>query len=159
MGRLLAIVLVVAAAGIAVVAVNGPGEDKPEEVEARVPDRRSPHVATTDPGQRTAASGSRGRQASKVGATVRMKRLRFRPDSVSLDLGEAVRFVNDDDVAHTVLEDFGPRSGELATIDSKRILPGETFRFVPRSTRLVSYVCTLHPTVMQGQILVEKPAA
>jgi plastocyanin len=159
MGRLLAIALAVAAAGIAVVAVNGPGEDKPEEKDARTPGRQSTHVATADPGQRTAATGGTGERRARVGATVRMKRLRFRPEAVSVDIGEAVRFVNDDDVAHTVLQDFGPRSGEIAEIDSKRILPGETFRFVARSEGLIAYVCSLHPTVMAGQILVEKPAA
>jgi plastocyanin len=159
MGRLLAIAFVVAAAGITVVAVNGPGKDKPEDKDARTPGRQASHVARADPGQRTAATGTPGAKPARVGATVRMRRLRFRPESVSIDVGQAVRFVNDDNVAHTVLQDFGPRSGEAALIDSKRILPGQSFRFVARSNGLISYVCTLHPTVMVGQILVERPAA
>ncbi|MCW2989528.1 MAG: blue (type 1) copper domain protein, partial [Solirubrobacterales bacterium] len=119
------------------------------------PARQSTTVSDSTPSTATADTGGKD---DKVGATVRMKGLRFSPDAVSIDLGKAVRFVNDDNVAHTVLQDFGPRSGEIAAVDSDRILPGEKFIFVPRTVGLVSYVCTLHPTVMHGQILVEKPA-
>lgn len=156
MGRLLATGLLVIAALVAVLAVNGTGRDKPEAPEARVPARESTQVAQAGAGSREAGAPADPR--APVGATVRMRGLRFRPDAVSVDVGQAVRFVNDDNVAHTVLEDYGPRSGETAAVDSRRIAPGETYRFVPRSAGLIAYVCTLHPAVMAGQILVERPA-
>lgn len=159
MGRLLAIALAVAAAGIAVVAVNGPGIDKPEEPEAGAPAQRSSTVSTEAPDEPVAPSGKPGDRAPRAGATVRMKGLRFRPGAVSVEVGQAVRFVNDDDVAHTVFQDLGPRSGLTPVVDSRRIPPGERFEFVPRSNGLVAFVCTLHPAVMIGQVLVEKPAA
>jgi plastocyanin len=155
MGRLLAIALAVAAVLIAVVAVNGPGKDRPE-AQARISARQSSHVAA--PTGSSPASGGKERTRRHVAATVRMKDLRFRPGAVTARVGQVVRFVNDDDVAHTVLEDFGPRSGEIAAVDSGRILPGQSFEFVPRANGLIPYVCTLHPSVMVGQILVEKPA-
>jgi plastocyanin len=154
MGRLLAAGLVVVAALVAVLVVNGEGPNKPEESEAGTPAQQSNTV--TNPSPARADTGSNG---EPIGATVKMKKLRFTPAEVSVDVGEAVKFVNDDNVAHTVLQDFGPRSGEIAAVDSDRILPGETFVFVPRAEGLISFVCTLHPTVMTGQILVEKHAA
>lgn len=152
MGRLLAVGLVVIAALIAVLVVNGEGPNKPEEADAAAPAAQSTTVSTAPAKPDQTAAGV------PVTAIVHMKRLRFSPPQVSIDLGQAVRFVNDDNVAHTVLQDFGPRSGEVAAVDSDRILPGETFEFVPRAVGLVSYVCTLHPSVMHGQILVEKHA-
>ena len=95
----------------------------------------------------------------RPGVTVRMRRLRFVPESVTVQVGQTVHFVNRDNVAHTVFEDLGARSGVTQVVDSKRIPPGGTFDFVPRTKGLIAYVCTLHPTVMVGQILVASPAA
>jgi plastocyanin len=156
MGRLLAIALLVAAAGVAVVVVNGEGENKPkEEIEATTPPGESPKVRESEPEEQVTPARAGGPRA---GATVTMKNLRFRPDAVSVNVGEAVRFVNEDDVAHTVFEDVGARSGIAPLVDSRRIRPGEQFTFVARTRGLVAYVCTLHPSVMKGQALVEPPA-
>jgi len=158
MGRLLAVGLIVIAALVAVLVVNGEGPNKPEEKEAEAPRGQSSTVAAAAPKQKPQAGGEPGSQGTPVGATVSMKNLRFRPGSVSVEVGQAVRFVNDDDVAHTVLQDFGPRSGTSPQVDSDRIPPGETFSFVVRRNGLIAYVCTLHPTVMVGQVLAEKRA-
>lgn len=155
MGRLLAVGLVVIAALAVVLVVNGEGPNKPEEKEAAAPPGQSRTVETAPPGQRPETSGEPGGQDARIGAKVRMKNLRFRPGAVSVEVGESVRFVNDDDVDHTVLQDFGPRSGKATAVDSERIAPGETFSFVVQRNGLIAYVCTLHPTVMTGQILVE----
>lgn len=156
MGRLLAIALVVTAAGISVVVVNGEGENKPkEEIEGTTPARESTEVSDSAPEERIAPAG---RRPARTGATVRMRNLRFLPDAVTVDVGQAVRFVNEDDVAHTVFQDVGARSGIAPLVDSRRIQPGEAFTFVPRTKGLVAYVCTLHPSVMKGQTLVEPPA-
>lgn len=157
MGRLLAVGFVVIAALVAVLVVNGEGPNKPEEKEAETPGgRQSSTVAAAPPDQKREPSGEPSSQGAPVGATVSMKNLRFRPGSVSVEVGESVRFVNEDDVAHTVLQDFGPRSGTKAQVDSDRIAPGETFSFVVRRNGLIAYVCTLHPSVMVGQVLAEK---
>lgn len=156
MGRLVAIAVAVAAAGIAVVVVNGPGIDKPER-QSRTPARESTQVASINadgsvslPGQRPAATG-------RPGATVRMRALRFVPSRVTVQVGQAVRFVNRDDVAHTVVQDVGARSGIEPLFGSQRVPPGATFTYVPRSPGTIAYVCTLHPTVMSGELVV-RPA-
>lgn len=148
MGRLLAVGALIMGALVAVLVVNGTGPAKPEPKDAKAPAKEAAAVAPTTTTQRNASG--------KPPVVVRMKDLRFRPDAVSVDVGQPVKFVNDDDVAHAILEDVGARSGEIPAIDSKRILPGQTFTFVPRSTGLVPFICTLHPSVMMGQVLVEK---
>lgn len=154
MGRLLAVGLLVAAVGVAVIAVNGPGTDKPKEADAAAAQRTEARTRASAPGDLITPNGAR-----RGGVRVRMQDLRFVPASVSAVRGRPVRFVNVDDVAHTVFEDLGATSGKAGAIDSRRIAPGETFTFTPRRAGVVAFVCTLHPTVMHGRILVEAPAA
>jgi plastocyanin len=159
MGRLVAIVLVVAAAGIAVVAVNGPGKDKPEPKDKFTPGNVAAQVSTTKADGTIVIPGQPVEAAAPVGATIIMKHLRFNPETATLRKGQAVRFVNKDDVAHTVIQDFGPRSGEIAQFDTRRILPGQSFEFIARVVGKINFVCTLHPTVMTGQLTVTGPTA
>jgi plastocyanin len=153
MGRLLAIVLVVAAAGITIVAVNGPGKDKPVR-DALTPKLESTAVSTTRADGAIVTPGQPVAAAAPVGATVVMKHLAFKPAVVHVRAGQAVRFVNHDDVAHTVFQDVGARSGELPLIESPRILPGRSFTYVAQVPGTLAYVCTLHPSVMTGRIVI-----
>jgi plastocyanin len=154
MGRLLAIALAVAAAGIAVVAVNGPGKDKPEEHDALTPIAQSAKVSEVDPGGSIAGPGDERAEAAPVGATIVMRKLSFSPKAATVRPGQAIRFVNRDDVAHTVVQDFGPRSGLIPQFDSARIAPGDEFVVAVHSAGTIHYVCTLHPSVMTGRLTV-----
>ena len=146
-GRLLAVALVVVAAGIATVIVVGPGEDKPEEREATAPKNQSSSTEASLTGE--SKVGPEG-----VGATVKMDGLYFKPTTVEIRKDQAVRFVNADDVDHTVYEDVGARSGIEPAFASDRMAPGEDFVFVPRSAGTIKFICTLHPATMKGQIVV-----
>jgi plastocyanin len=146
-GRLLAVVLVVVAAGIATVIAVGPGEDKPEKREAAAPKNQSSKTEVSLTGE--SQVGSKG-----VGATVKMVGLHFKPTTVHIEKGEAVRFVNDDDVVHTVYEDVGARSGIEPAFQSDKIAPGGRFIFAPRSAGTIKFICTLHPATMKGKIVV-----
>jgi len=152
MGRLLITALLVAAAGIAVVAVNGPGKDKPVDKDKYAPGSRSTHVSSNVANGTIAAASTPS--SAPVGATIEMKGLRFSPEVATLRTGQAVRFVNRDTVAHTVLQDVGPRSGEIPVFDSQRVLPGEAFTFIARNAGTIRFICTLHPTVMSGRLTV-----
>jgi plastocyanin len=146
-GRLVAIALAVAVAGIVVVIVNGPGKDRLEP-----PAAHARQASTTS--QAAAGTSEQAAAIAKPAATVRMRRLLFVTPNVTVPAGRAVRFVNADDVAHTVAEDLGARSGVAALFESARIAPGASFSYVPRTVGVIRYVCTLHPTVMHGRITV-----
>lgn len=152
MGRLLATALLVAAAGIAVIIVNGPGKDKPEDKDRFTPRAGSTRVSAAA-AQGTIANAS-SPSSAPVGATIVMKGLRFVPTDATLRVGQAVRFVNKDNVAHTIIQDVGPRSGETTVFDSQRVLPGQAFTYVTRNTGTVRFICTLHPTVMSGVLTI-----
>jgi plastocyanin len=165
-GRLVGIALAVAAAGIVVVVAVGPGEDRPE---ARASGSASAHAAPAASGGQAGGSsgagqanpsaaagtgGTEARPAARVGATVRMRALAFSPTRVTVRAGEVVRFVNDDDVAHSVEEDLGARSGVAPAFASARLSPGSSFQYTARTPGTLPFVCTLHPTVMRGRIVV-----
>lgn len=151
MGRLVAVALVAATAMIVTIAVNGAGKDKPKK-DARTPERSSAQVASGSAGESTEAVGEA--QGTPT-VTVRMRRLRFKPATITVAPGAIVRFVNRDNVDHTVVADVGARSGIASAFQSLRIHPGGSFQIkAGRAGDVEPYVCTLHPSVMKGFIYV-----
>jgi plastocyanin len=146
-GRLFAVALVFVVAGIATVIAVGPGDDKPAEREALRPKNESSKTEASLTGE--SKVGAEG-----VGATVRMRGLPFVPTTVFVKAGQAVRFVNLDNVVHTVYEDVGARSGINPAFASDRIARGGRFLFAPQNAGTIKYVCTLHPATMSGRIIV-----
>ena len=151
MGRLVALALAVTAVGIVIVAENGPGKDKPKK-DVLTPKNQSTQVGSGGANRANIATGA---VKGKPAVTIRMKSLRFRPVQVTVRPGAIVRFVNRDDVAHTVVEDVGSRSGVTAAFQSNRILPGRSFQIrVGKAGSVTPFICTLHPSVMSGRIYV-----
>lgn len=147
--------LAVAAAGIVVIAVNGPGKDKPK-TDRLTPVNQSAHVGG---GSATAPNIATGGVHGKPDVIVRMKRLAFHPSEITVRPGAIVRFVNRDDVAHTVVEDVGARSGVIPAFQSRRILPGGHFQIrAGKAGSVTPFICTLHPAVMSGRIFVRSGA-
>src|SRR3954447_16824894 len=101
MGRLVVIALVVAGIGIAIVAENGPGKDKPKN-DKLTPPNQSTQVGS---GSANGANIETGAVQGTPSVTIRMKHLRYIPSEVTVKPGAIIRFVNKDDVAHTVFED------------------------------------------------------
>jgi len=78
----------------------------------------------------------------------------YRAKKVTIAVGDSVRFVNIGKIEHTVAD-----STRSATIRSKVIRPrplkhgqSQTVRFRKRGT--VYYLCTFHPTLMKGVVVV-----
>jgi plastocyanin len=70
---------------------------------------------------------------------------RFLPTAVMAQVGDTVRWTNEDTVAHTVT------GGPFA---SARLAPGESYQAVVTEVGTVTYSCTLHPE-MTGQVIVQ----
>lgn len=96
----------------------------------------------------TVANAGTDASASASGrSTARVRMVdgnRFRPATLTIDRGDAVRWVNRDNVAHTTTSDSW-NSGTMS--------PGETFRRRFRRAGTFAYRCTIHPT-MRGTIVV-----
>jgi plastocyanin len=74
--------------------------------------------------------------------------MQFRPQTVSVALGDTVVCANKDLVAHTATSDAA------LVFDSKLIAPDKSWRLTIRTKGVFSYICTYHPT-MKGTLGVE----
>ena len=99
-------------------------------------------------GEAAAAPAARG------AVTIRMGEFFFRPREITVHVGQAVRFVNVGKIQHTVAD-----TDRRWNVRSKLIKPrplghgaAQTVRFGTAGT--VYYLCTFHPTLMRGRILV-----
>ena len=86
--------------------------------------------------------------------TVRLGEYFFRPKRVTASVGTPIRFVNVGKIEHTVAD--SSRSG---TIRSRLIHPhplahGQAQTVVLRRRGTVYYLCTFHPQLMRGVIVV-----
>lgn len=96
------------------------------------------------------------RPHARIGAVVTMSNLAFQQPRVTIAAGRSVRWVNHDNVEHTVYASLASDDGTSA-FNSQRIAPGDSFESPPlNNPGLYSYVCTLHPTVMTGVIEVTR---
>jgi plastocyanin len=79
------------------------------------------------------ASGGGGKTV-----TIDMKNIQFNPSSVSVKVGQTVKWVNEDEAPHNV------KGGPL---NSKTFGKGGSFEFTPKKAETISYVCTIHPNM------------
>jgi plastocyanin len=79
------------------------------------------------------ASGGGGKTV-----TIDMKNIQFNPTSVSVKVGQTVKWVNEDEAPHNV------KGGPL---NSKTFGKGGSFEFTPKKAETISYVCTIHPNM------------
>lgn len=71
----------------------------------------------------------------------------FRPPSETLKIGDAVTWTNTGRTTHTVK---GPG------FFSQAINPGQSYSFTFKKSGTYHYICTLHPTLMRGTIVVSR---
>ncbi len=110
--------------------------------------RAKPRVApdTTAPGT---VAEARGRQpvAGKEASVVHIANLAFAGGEIRVHMGATVRWINEDQVQHTV-------TGDEGGFDSGLIEPGQTFQRVFDRPGTYPYHCTPHP-FMHGRVIVE----
>ena len=100
------------------------------------------------------ASGSPGSTAARRSVTVRLGDFFFKPRVVTVHVGQAVRFVNVGKIEHTVA-DTDAKGGIRSRLIKPRPLGHGQVQIV-RFTKpaRISYLCTFHPTLMKGRIIV-----
>jgi plastocyanin len=121
---LLLAVLALAAAGC-----GGGSDDNSNSASTPAP------AATTDTGTSATSGGT---------VTIDMKNIAFDPKSVTVKVGQTVKWTNSDDAPHNVTG--GP-------LKSKTFGKGGSFEFTPKKAETISYVCTIHPG-MGGKLTV-----
>lgn len=125
------------------------GEHTPEEISDLVSFvRRVPRLTPADL-QRTSTIGENGDRTASTHTTVAMDGTTFVPPEVTVVLGEAVTWTNNDPFPHDV-------SSKAGGFQSRDLEPGDQWRFTPRAVGRFPYVCTLHPG-MSGTLVVRNP--
>jgi plastocyanin len=78
--------------------------------------------------------------------TVVTEGLKFQPETLTINLGDSVVWVNKDPFPHTATSKAGG-------FDSKQIDAGKSWTYTPKTKGEAAYVCTFHPT-MTGRLRV-----
>lgn len=96
------------------------------------------------------AAGGGGEAAGGAGAAgpISMRGRTFTPPEVTVQAGETVEWINDDDEEHTVTATDG-------AFDSGTLAEGAGFSHTFTESATYSYVCQIHPQEMRGTIVVQ----
>ena len=79
--------------------------------------------------------------------TVSIENLAFNPNTLTVSIGTAVTWINNDNVDHTV-------NAESGLFNSGTLSKGENYTYTFTETGTYSYICGLHPS-MRGTINVQ----
>ncbi|MDH3833823.1 MAG: hypothetical protein OES34_06645 [Nitrosopumilus sp.] len=76
----------------------------------------------------------------------------YTPNSISVDMGEVITFLNRDVSAHTFTSGH-PDSGPDGHFDTGLLMAGKTYDYTPVDEGVIDYFCMVHPWAM-GKIVV-----
>jgi plastocyanin len=100
-------------------------------------DNSSSAGSSAAPATTADTSTSSGGAAAKSGTVeIDMQNIAFNPKTVTVKVGQTVKWVNKDDVPHNVTG--GP-------LKSSTFNMGGSYEFTPKKAETISYVCTIHP--------------
>src|SRR3954454_9605276 len=101
-------------------------------------------------------ASSSGGTVADAPVTVRMGEFFYRPSVVTVHVGQPVRIVNVGKIVHTVADADARGNVRSKIIRPRRRAHGQAqvVRFTRAGT--VRYLCTFHPTLMKGRIVVVK---
>lgn len=99
---------------------------------------------------------SAGRQTNSGDApqkvvTVVIRKFKFEPAAVTVQIGDTVEWKNEDIVPHTATADD---EAQDPAFDSRTIQTGKAWRYIARKKGTYTYSCTLHPN-MSGRLIVQ----
>ncbi len=114
-----------------------------------------PPAASTSANDNASGAGD----AANVGATVRMKNIAFDPPTVTIQVGQAVRWVNEEPlpIVHTVTSG-DPDEGNAGQVwDSGNVAPGQSFTRTFDEPGAFEYFCEIHPGIMRDAMVIVEP--
>jgi len=88
------------------------------------------------------------------GAQVGMQNIQFDPKDLTVMVGEAITFTNDEAVPHDVHKTSGP-GADFSSGDTGGMQEGDTFKLTLDEPGKYEYVCKVHAPGMAGSITVK----
>lgn len=110
-------------------------------------------------------SSSTGSSRPATGATpttapaadrVAMGEYFFRPAAITVRVGQPVTFVNEGRIQHTVADTAPSGAIRSRLIRPRPLDPGQSQVVVFHTPGTVTYLCTFHPSLMSGRIIVTR---
>ena len=77
------------------------------------------------------------------------RNITIHPDTLKVTVGSTIAWTNFDPVEHNVTSQSGP-----TRFASKNFSEGQSFRVTLTRPGVIHYLCTIHPTSMNGTIVV-----
>lgn len=102
---------------------------------------------TTAPAENPGAPAKKP-AGTKSKTTITMRDIQFKPKSITVKVGDTVRWVNEDPLQHNVVAQSG------ANFSSELFDQNGTYRYKTTQAGTIKYVCTVHPG-MEGTIVVK----
>jgi plastocyanin len=93
-------------------------------------------------------SSVNGQTAAKSGSEVKIDNFTFAPQDLTVPAGTSVRWVNHDDIPHTVVSD------DKTTFKSKALDTDDSFSYTFTKPGTYSYFCSIHPK-MTAKVIVQ----
>jgi plastocyanin len=90
----------------------------------------------------------RGQTAAKAAPEVKIDNFTFAPQDLTIPAGTSVRWVNRDDIPHTVVSD------DKSTFKSKALDTDDSFAYTFTKPGTYSYFCSIHPK-MTAKVIVQ----
>ena len=87
-------------------------------------------------------------KAAENGSQVKIDNFTFMPNALTVPVGTTVKWVNRDDIPHTVVSD------DKTTFKSKALDTDDNFSYTFSKPGTYSYFCSIHPK-MTGQVVVQ----
>ena len=89
-----------------------------------------------------------GQTAAKPGSEVQIDNFTFAPKDLTIPAGTSVRWINRDDIPHTVVSD------DKTTFKSKALDTDDSFSYTFTKAGTYSYFCSIHPK-MTAKVIVQ----
>ena len=86
-------------------------------------------------------------------STQKIGQIYFDPNHIEIEIGTTVKWINNDEVVHTVTSGT-PENGPSSIFDSSMMNPGSSFEYTFNSAGTFDYFCMVHPW-MTGSVTAE----
>lgn len=155
-------ILALTVSGMALALASGCGSSSTSSIETTtvtVGGRTSTITSSKTTTSKTKTGGLQSNTTPKYGAPpanapvqsgpvqIAYRNIAIDPDVLKVKVGSTIKWTNYDPVEHNVTSKGGP--GKFA---SKNFGEGGTFAFKATQAGVIHYVCTIHPTTMNGTI-------
>jgi len=94
-------------------------------------------------------------ETGKKEVTISLSSLKFDPQNIRISKGTKVTWVNNEEVEHYINTDSHPAHTYFLAQNSKALKKGESFSLVFDQIGIYPYHCSVHPSSMTGNLLVE----